>query len=55
MARFLPSHRQWLERLRQELAELLGDRVGVIVFRLGYGFPMKSTAVRLPLDRTAFS
>jgi hypothetical protein len=51
MKNFLPKHREILEAIERELPPLLGDRVGAMVFRIGYGWKMSKPAVRMPLDR----
>ena len=50
MAQFLPKHRTILEEISGELGRLLGDRTGTMLFRLGTGWRMKDTAVRMPLE-----
>lgn len=50
MAQFLPKHRPILEEMSGELGRLLGDRTGTMLFRLGTGWRMKDTAVRMPLE-----
>lgn len=47
---FLPQHIPLLEKIQAGLDSLLGDQVGAMLFRLGYGLRMKTTAVRLPVD-----
>lgn len=50
LAHFLPEHRPLLEEIDRELGSLLCDRTGTMLFRLGVGWRMKDTAVRLPLE-----
>ncbi len=52
MVEFLPQHLPLLEEISSKLGDLLGGRTGVMLFRLGIGWRMKDTAVRMPL--TAF-
>jgi hypothetical protein len=47
---FLPQHIPLLEKIQAGLDGLLGDRAGAMIFRLGYGWHMKTTAVRMPVD-----
>ena len=49
-ANFLPRHRPMLEELRRGFAELLGSRVGAMLYRVGYGWRMSRPAVRLPAE-----
>jgi hypothetical protein len=50
IANFLPEHRPLLEEMRQSISDLLGERVGAMICRLGYGWRMRRPAVRLPAD-----
>lgn len=47
---FLPHHIPLLEEIQAELDDLLGGRIGAMLFRLGHCWHMKNTAVRLPAD-----
>lgn len=47
---FLPHHIPLLEEIQAELGDLLGERTGAMIFRLGRCWRMKDTAVRLPAD-----
>ena len=47
---FLPKHRSLLEEMRRGLTDLLGNRVGAMLYRVGYGWKMSHTAVRLPAE-----
>lgn len=46
---FLPQHRLLLEEINMRLGDLLGGTTGTMLFRLGMGWRMKDTAVRMPL------
>jgi hypothetical protein len=48
-ANFLSEHKPLLEAMRSGFAELLGDRVGAMLYRVGYGLRMSRLAVRLPV------
>jgi hypothetical protein len=50
MAEFLPKHRPILEEMHSELDRLLADRTGTMLFRMGMGWRMKNTAVRMPME-----
>jgi hypothetical protein len=50
MKNFLPEHRPLLQDLRIRLAALLPTGIGAMLFRLGYGWKMNHTAVRLPTE-----
>ena len=50
MANFLPQQRPLLEEVRCGLAGLLGNRVGAMLYRVGYGWRMSHPAVRLPAE-----
>jgi len=50
LTHFLPEHRPLLEEIDTELGSLLCDRTGTMLFRLGVGWRMKDTAIRLPLE-----
>jgi hypothetical protein len=45
---FMPTHLPLLRNMRSEFASLLGDRIGAMIYRVGYGVRMKHPAVRLP-------
>lgn len=47
---FLPCHRPFLEEIDAELEDLLQGRTGTMLFRLGMGWRMKDTAVRMPVS-----
>lgn len=47
---FLPGHQPILEEIRSELDRLLAGRTGTMLFRMGTGWRMKNTAVRMPLE-----
>ena len=49
MAGFLPEHRPLLEEIDTDLKRLTGDGTATMLFRLGTGWRMKNTAVRMPL------
>lgn len=51
MKDFLPKHKPLLEEIRSELALLLGDKTGAILFRVGKGIAMKNTAIRMPFEK----
>ncbi|MBA2252944.1 MAG: hypothetical protein H0W13_09610 [Nitrospirales bacterium] len=48
---FLPAHNELLQRLRSRIESLIPTGTGVMLFRLGWGWPMRGQSVRLPLDR----
>jgi hypothetical protein len=45
---FEPSHRPLLAAVRDELQSLLGTRTGAMLYRIGRGWRMRRSAVRLP-------
>ena len=45
---FEPSHTPFLTEMRRQLAVLVGDRVGAMIYRVGIGLRMRDTAIRLP-------
>jgi len=46
---FLPSHIPLLEKIKANLSEIIpNNRTGAMLFRIGYGFRMKTPAIRLP-------
>jgi nitroreductase len=49
-ANFLPRHRPLLEEMRSGLSELLANRVGAMLYRVGYGWRMSHPALRLPAE-----
>lgn len=51
MKNFHPKHKPLLEEIRSELALLLGNKTGAILFRVGKGIPMKNTAIRMPFEK----
>lgn len=48
---FLPAHEEFLQRLRRRIEGLIPTGTGVMLFRLGWGWPMRGQSVRLPMDR----
>lgn len=50
MANFLSLHRPLLDEVRSALAGLLGNRVGAMLYRVGYGWRMSQPAVRQPAE-----
>jgi len=50
-AAFLPQHLPLLKEIEAGLDSFLGNQVGAMIFRLGYGWRMGSTAVRLPVEQ----
>lgn len=50
MQDFQPNHESLLRNNRRMLGDILGEDIGAMIFRLGYGFPMRTRAIRLPLD-----
>jgi len=49
-ANFRPGHGPLLAEMRSGLAGLLGNRVGAMLYRVGYGWRMSHPAVRLPAE-----
>ena len=47
---FPPAHRPLLEQMRGDLALLIGNRVGAMLYRVGLGLRMSRPAVRLPAE-----
>ena len=47
---FLSKHKPLLEAMRCGFAELLGNRVGAMLYRVGYGLRMSHPAVRLSAE-----
>lgn len=47
---FLPSHEELLRRLRSRIEGLIPTGTGVMLFRLGWGWPMRGQSVRLPME-----
>lgn len=50
MNNYYPEHQALLEEVHASLETLLGGDIGAILFRVGRGWPMKDTAVRLHRD-----
>ena len=50
MSNFLPGHGPLLGEMHRGLVELLGNRVGAMLYRVGYGWRMSHPAVRLPAE-----
>ncbi len=50
VASFLPKHRPLLEGIDADLKRLTGGGTAAMLFRLGTGWRMKNTAVRMPLE-----
>jgi hypothetical protein len=50
MAQYYPRHLALLEEIHVSLKTLLRGKIGAIVFRVGRGWPMNDTAVRLPRE-----
>lgn len=50
LTQFLPGHFALLEEIDTELGSLLRDQTGTMLFRLGVGWRMKDTAIRMPLE-----
>lgn len=48
---FLASHQHLLQRLRNRVADLIPSGTGAMIFRLGWGWPMRGQSVRLPMER----
>ena len=48
---FLPAHYELLRRLRSRIESLIPTGTGVMLFRLGWGWPMRGQSVRLPIER----
>jgi nitroreductase len=48
---FIPSHRHLLQELRRRLASLVPTGIGAMIFRIGWGWPMRGQSVRLPIER----
>jgi hypothetical protein len=50
MENFLPEHQTWLHSMRTLLAQVLPTGIGAMLFRIGYGWKMKTQAIRLPVE-----
>ena len=48
---FTPSHHELLHQLRGRVACLIPTGTGAMLFRVGWGWPMRGQSVRLPMDR----
>jgi hypothetical protein len=51
LSNFLPGHDDHLRRLRSRIESLVPAGMGVMLFRLGWGWPMRGQSVRLPMGR----
>jgi hypothetical protein len=51
MNEFTSSHHELLQKLRGRVACLIPTGTGAMLFRVGWGWPMRGQSVRLPMDR----
>jgi sulfur-carrier protein adenylyltransferase/sulfurtransferase len=48
---YLPAHNELLQRLRSQIESLIPTGTGAMLFRLGWGWPMRGQSVRLPMEK----